>query len=310
MSFTMSPEDCIHGMDMAQRFYGHEENAVIGLINVISPLKYDAAMLAAVNAYAQRRQPLLFACCSLPGATSPVTLAGTLAVNNAEVLAGIAYAQIRQPGLPVIYGNTTGSCDFRYVTPAIGAPETALFIQATAALARYYGIPSRTGGSLSDAKDFDWQAGSESVMTMMSTLMSGSHYILHSCGILDSFNTLCFEKYIMDEQNIQMLLHFTDRPPIEMPEEEFENIFEIGIGGQYLQSDHTMEHFRKELYAPRLFNRMSYEDWRAKGEPSAYANASAEVERRLSAYVVPESTSEQRAVLESYVGSLMRLMMP
>lgn len=111
IGFTTSPRDTINSIEMIQKFYGTKENVALGIISVISPLKYDETMLEAVKLCAERGQPMMFACCSMPGATSPVTLSGTVVVNNAEVLAGIVYSQLLKPGIPVLYGNTTGGCD-------------------------------------------------------------------------------------------------------------------------------------------------------------------------------------------------------
>ena len=74
MGLTTSPSHTINSIEMIQKFYGVKDNVMVGLINVISPLKYDDTMLNAVRLCAERRQPMLFACCSMPGATSPVTL--------------------------------------------------------------------------------------------------------------------------------------------------------------------------------------------------------------------------------------------
>ena len=300
--FTTSPEACIDSIDMIQRFYGIKENVTLGIISVISPLKYDLTMLTALRLCAERRQPMMFACCSMPGATSPVSLFGTMVVNNAEVLAGIVYAQLLQPGIPVLYGNTTGSCDLRYVTPSIGSPETALFTFASAAMAKYYNIPCRNGGSLSDAKEVDWQAGVEAVMTMLPTLMSSCNFVLHSCGVMDSFNTLSYEKYILDEQNIEMIRKIVGGISFGDAEEEYENIAEVGPGSQFLQTEHTMTYLRQELYTPRLFNKMSYDSWKASGQTSVLDLALREADRRIAAYTAPEMTAEQEAVLRSFVG--------
>ena len=304
MGLTTSPEDTVNSIEMIQRFYGKKDNVMLGLINVISPLKYDHTMLTAVKLCAERRQPMMFACCSLPGATSPVSLFGTMVVNNAEVLAGIVYSQLLQPGVPAIYGNTSGSCDLRFATPSIGSPETALFIYASAAMAQYYNIPCRTGGSLSDAKTVDWQAGVESVLTMMPSMMSSSNFILHACGVMDSFNTISYEKYILDEQNVEMIRKITNGIRFGDTDEEYANIAEVGPGGQFLQSMHTMMNLRKEIYTPKLFNKMGYLSWQNSGAKSVQELALAEADRRIASYVPVDITSEQEKILRSYIGDL------
>lgn len=304
IGLTTSPQDTIHSIEMAQRFYGLQDNVVLGIISVISPLKYDETMLEAVKLCAERNQPMMFACCSMPGATSPITLSGTLVVNNAEVLAGIVYSQLLRPGIPVLYGNTTGGCDLRFVSPAIGTPETALFIYAASAMARYYHLPCRTGGALVDAKEVDWQAGVESTLTMMPSLMSTSNYILHSCGVMDSFNTMSYEKFILDEQNIEMIRMVVDGIKIRTDQEELDNIAEVGPGGQYLEADHTMDYLHEDIYTARLFNKQGYETWVNQGRKSSADLANAEVDKRLAAFEAPEITPEQEKILRDAIGDL------
>ncbi|GAA0181724.1 glycine betaine--corrinoid protein methyltransferase [Clostridium sediminicola] len=302
IGFTTSPKASIDSINMAQEFYGCKENVVLGIISVISPLKYDGVMLEATKIYAEKNQPLMFACCSSPGATSPTTLSGTVAVNNAEVLAGIVISQLLRPGLPVLYGNTTGSCDMRFVSPAIGSVETGLIIYAAAAMAKYYGIPCRTGGSLSDAKAVDWQAGVESTITMLPALMSTSNFILQSCGVMDSFNIISYEKFILDEQNIEMFLRMTKGFEVLDTEEEFELVKEVGPGGAYIEEMHTFENFRNEHYTPKMFNKEGYEVWQNHGGLSVLEKASLEVKRRLEEHVYVENTPEQEEVLNRYLG--------
>ncbi|MGI6028430.1 MAG: trimethylamine methyltransferase family protein [Candidatus Heteroscillospira sp.] len=305
IGLTTSPEDTVNSIEMIQRFYGTKENVTLGIINVISPLKYDLTMLTAVRLCAERRQPMMFACCSMPGATSPVSLFGTMIVNNAEVLAGIVYAQLLCPGIGCLYGNTTGSCDLRYVTPSIGSPETALFIYASAAMAQYYNIPCRTGGALSDAKAVDWQAGVESIMTMLPSMMSSSNFILHACGVMDSFSTISYEKYILDEQNIEMIRKITEGISFGDDEEEYDNIDEVGPGGQFLQTMHTLTNLRSELYTPKYFHKMSYDTWANSGAKSVCQLALDEADRRIAAYEPVALLPEQDEILRSYIGSLL-----
>ena len=290
MGLTTSLQDCIHSTDMIRRFYGagEDETYTFGLINPMSPLKYNETMLQACRYFAERNQATMFPCCSMPGVTSPATLSGTVVVNNAENLAGIVYAQLVRPGAPVVYSNTSCSTDMRYMTSAIGAHETALISLASAALAQYYNIPCRTGGSLSDAKCVDYQAGAESTLVMLPALMSSCSFILHACGVMDSFNTLSYEKYILDEQNIEMMMGLVNGMTVHTDEEELEVISDVQPGGQYISEEHTMEYMRDELYTAKLYNKMGYAGWELEGKKSPVEKANEEVDRRLASYQQPE----------------------
>jgi trimethylamine--corrinoid protein Co-methyltransferase len=309
IGFTTSPDASINSIKMAQDFYGvgDEENVVLGIVSVISLLMYDKTMLEAVKIYAEKNQPLMFACASLPGATSPTTISGTLAVNNAEVLGGIVLSQVIKAGLPVIYGNTSGSCDLRYASPAIGSVETGLITLAAAGLAKFYGIPCRTGGALSDAKAVDWQAGVESTITMLPAIMSTSNFILQSCGVMDSFNMISYEKFILDENNIKMFIRMRDGFELDDKDEVFEVIKKVGNGGQYLQEMHTAMKFRKEHFFSKLFLKEGYEVWEKNGRKTVMENAAKAYKLRLEEHKYVDNTDEQNQVLVQYLKDYMQV---
>ncbi len=117
--------------------------------------------------YARWRQPLLMSAYPNAGVSRPVIIAGTLIVGNAEVLTGIVPTQLISPGTPVIYGGTGSAGDMRTANVTNDNPEGSILTACTAQMARYYGLPSRSGGCLTDSHLPDAQAGLESTMTML-----------------------------------------------------------------------------------------------------------------------------------------------
>ncbi len=287
---------------LVRDFYGGlSENRLLGFISPISPLTYDRGMIERIMEYAHAGQPLLFASCSQPGFSSPATLAGTVVVDNAQQLAGIVFSQLCKPGLPVIYGSTSVSCDMRYAAPAIGSPEAALMAMATAALAKYYGLPCRTGGTLTDAKLPDMQAGLESMMLMLSTMISGADFILHSCGIIDSFNTVSFEKFIIDEATVAVAERFVAGFDVDEQKLAVEVIERVGPGGMYLDEEHTALHYRSELSIPPLLSRESYSSWEQGGSRTLEQQAQEILNGRLQDYEPPPLTPEQENILAQHL---------
>ena len=283
-------------------FYGGlREGHLLGVISPLSPLTYDRGMLGHLLEYARAGQPLMFASCSQPGLTSPVTLAGTVVVDNAQQLAGIVLSQLCKEGLPVIYGSTSTSCDMRYVSPAIGSPETALVTMAAAGLAKLYGLPCRSGGALTDAKRPDMQAGLESMMVMMSTVLSGVDFILHAFGILDSFNTVSFEKFVIDEVTAAMVERLAAGFAVDEQRLATGLIDKVGSQGMYLPEDHTTQFYRSELFVPPLFSREGYLKWEEKGSQTLEERAAEVVSERLERYEVPPLSPEQERVLEEHL---------
>ncbi|MEL7564619.1 MAG: trimethylamine methyltransferase family protein [Dehalobacterium sp.] len=278
-------KNCLNLLD--QVYQNNNDYYLMGIISPISPLVYETTMVDSIFAYAEKNQPLMLASCSLPGGTSPVSLAGTLVIDNAQVLAGIVLVQLIKPGLPVIYANTSSSCDLRYVNPCIGSPETGLITIAAAELARFYNIPSRSGGGLTDAKAVDMQAGIESAMTILPALMSGVSFMLQSCGITDSFNSLSFEKFIIDEEIIRFAGRFVKGFEVSDDLLGLDVIKKVGPGGCFLGEHHTMEHFKKELFNTSLFAKEGYAQWQRQGAFSVNKKAKQEVQKRLSEYKLP-----------------------
>lgn len=289
-------------INVLQTFLGCPDRYILlGAINPISPLRYDRSAIEATIVYAKRNQPLIFSSCSMPGATSPATLASTLVVNNAEVLAGIVLSQLISPGLPVIYGNTSVSCDMRYVSPAIGSPETGLISIASAALAEYYGIPSRSGGSLTDSKFVDVQAGMESLLTLLPALVAGVDFILHSCGIIESFLAIDYDKFLIDEEIIRTASRFVRGFVIDEQTISMELIEKGGPAADYLSEPHTFENFKRELHDSYLFTSETFSMWEKQGAPTIIEKARRKLGQRLNAPITLETSEEQEQILAPYL---------
>jgi trimethylamine---corrinoid protein Co-methyltransferase len=286
MGFTLGRENAAHSLALSAMALGTGGYRVMSVVNPDSPLVYAEVMLAGLLEFASAGQPLIVAPCSMAMTTSPATLAGTLVINNAETLAGLTLIQLIRPGCPMVYGNTSAISDMRSMNIAIGAPETALLTAATAQLARYYHLPSRTGGALTDAKTADVMAGYQSMLAMHTTVLSGASIAIHSCGILDSFLALSKEKFIIDEEIGQMARRF--KRGVEVSEETvgLATTMARGPGGSFLDTEHTVQHFRHELWQPMISDRDAFHqeiDYREL----TVNRARALWESRLAEYVPP-----------------------
>lgn len=244
-------------MDMLGLVFGGKEKLqeaprVVTIISPLSPLQFDQRMLDTMEIYAQNRQPVIFAPAIMAGSTGPVTLAGTIALANAECLAGIAVAQMVNEGTPVIYGTASSGIDMRTGGFTIGTPESALCVAFCARLARAYGLPSRGGGTLNDAKSVSVQAGYESMMVMLTARQEKINFILHSAGSLDTYRSMSFEKYIVDLEIIGMVERYVKGLRIDEESLAVDVIKQVGPGGEFLTHEHTFQLFRKELWAPEI----------------------------------------------------------
>jgi trimethylamine--corrinoid protein Co-methyltransferase len=250
-------------MEMIDILFGGKPDrpVTLGLINPLSPLGYGSEMLQALMAYARAQQPVIIATLIMAGSTGPITLAGVLAVQNAELLAGIVLAQLISPGLPCLYGSTSTNIDMRTGALAIGSPELSLCLSAHAQLARFYGLPSRGGGALTDASLTDPQAGYESMFSLLTTVNSGIDFVLHAGGIVSSYLAFSYEKFVMDDEVCGMLRQYLRGIEVDSETLAYEVIANVGPGGHFLGEDHTLERCRTEFWRPKLFDRSGLEAW-------------------------------------------------
>ncbi len=131
----------VFGPDLDDPDTGRPKTMIINLINVNSPMTYDATMLGAAKVYARANQATIITPFILAGAMSPVTVAGTVAQTLAEALAGLAFVQLVNPGAPVVLGSFASSISMQSGAPTFGTPEPALVLYTMAALARRLGVP-------------------------------------------------------------------------------------------------------------------------------------------------------------------------
>lgn len=293
-------------IDMTAILHGGKENiykkpALICLINSVTPLKYDDRMLGALMAYAEAGQAMVIASLVMSGSTGPATLAGALSVQNAEVLVGIALAQCINPGNPVVYGSTSAITDMGTGSLSIGNPENALFSSASAQLARYYKVPCRTGGGLTDAKTVDAQAGYESMMVLFAASACGAHFILHTAGILQYYMAMSYEKFMVDDEIAGMILRYLKGFDFSSDEKmAFDVIEKVGPGGHFLTQKHTKKQFKQEFFRPQLSDRQSFDGW-AKEHLNTCERAELKWKNVLENYTPPVLDKEIKDALEAFI---------
>ena len=292
MGSTMGARAARECIEMAAILFGSREQlastpGIISVLGPLTPLKYDTRMLGALMEYAAAGQPQLITSLAIAGATGPVTLAGNLALQNAEVLAGIVLAQLVREGTPVIFGGVSSNAEMRNGTLSIGSPEMAMNTAATAQMARYYKLPVRSGGAVCDAKAPDAQASYESMMSLLMARVCGINFVLHSAGILETYNCMSYEKFMIDDEMCGMVKRIKRGFEVDPDTLAFDVIKEVGPGGHFLDKDHTFDHFRTEFYQPQLSNRDDYISWRAKGSPPCMETANKKYKEILETYEAP-----------------------
>lgn len=303
VSGSGSAEDVEKLMDMLAIVFGGKEALLekprcLTIVNTNSPLQLDTNMLDTMMVFNKYKQPIIIAACAMAGTTTPVTLASTVAITNAEVLAGIAVAQMINPGTPVIYGSQSTTSDMKTGSIACGSPEGALCYQYAARLAKAYGLPCRGGGTVSDAKALSVQAGYESMLTFLATYSAKMNIIIHSAGIMDSYNAMSYEKFIVDLEIIGMVKRYIAGLAVNEETLAVDLVQKVGVAGEFLSSEHTMKHCRKEPFLPDVSLRGS-----VTGDPgeSLLNNVKHKENKMLESYCKPEMPADIKNKLTDYV---------
>jgi trimethylamine--corrinoid protein Co-methyltransferase len=295
------------GVEMAAILFGGAETieetpGVIGVVNPVSPLVWDDHMLGSMHALASANQPVIVTPFLMAGTSAPVTMAGGVAQWCAENLAGIAIVQTIRPGCPVVFGGYLTATDMTLGQPTLGSPEWAMGILAGGQMARHYGLPFRGAGGWSSAKTVDAQSGYEAVMGVWPALLSGTNFMLHAAGALESTMIISAEKMIMDFEVLRMFEWMLDPGlPVNDDTLAFDAIAKAGPGGMYLASSHTRANFRSALYRSELASLEDVNLWTEQGSKDTLVRANERYKAILEAYEDPGMDDAIDAELQEFM---------
>jgi trimethylamine--corrinoid protein Co-methyltransferase len=297
----------LESLDLAAMVFGgmeslKKEPSSLGLINPHSPLKYAYDQSEALTAIAAHNQPLTITNMMLLGTSAPIDLPTAMVVSNAEILAGVVLSQLVCPGVGVIYGTTSCPMDMKSMVSILGAPETLILSRATLALAEYYGLPCRTGGSLTDSHLPDAQAMIDSTLVMQNALAGGVHYVLHAFGMMSSYMAASMEKFVLDEEMIRMALASLEIPSIHSEMINMDLIKRVASRGNYIDQDETLESYG-DIFRSQFLNRLASGQWEAQGGKSAFDAAKAQVQKRIASWEKPTIDSKLENEIVAYVKS-------
>ncbi len=244
---------------------------------IISPLLIDELYGDIMIEVARKGIPVAVPCEPMTGSTSPITLAGNLAMFAADTLAGVTLTQLANPGTPVLTGYVGTITDLRTMGYLSGAVESALLNAGAAQLAQSWNIPFYATAGMSDSKTIDVQTGYESAMTTLLVSLSGANYIHDAAGLMEFAMVASYEKYVIDNEIIGMALRALRGVEVNSETIAADLIKKIGPAGHFLKERHTIKHMRSEFFFPKISDRDLREDWEMKGSLDARqrANASA-----------------------------------
>jgi trimethylamine--corrinoid protein Co-methyltransferase len=260
----------------------------------ISPLGLPRHGLDVLIEFARAGQAVSFGPMAMTSGTAPGTLAGTLAQENAEILAGIVISQLVCPGAPVTYGGIPHVMDPRTSICSFGSPEQSLMAAAMIEIARFYGFPVYVNVGLTDAKVPDVQAGIEKGTSLLLAVLAGADTFGHA-GICGTDHAGSLAWLLIDNEAMAYVKRI--QRGFEVTDETLATgvVEAVGPRGNFLAEEHTVRHLRKEIWAPGpAWTRQSWDQWEADGKTSMGDRAVAEVQKILNSHR-PEPIDEHLA---------------
>jgi trimethylamine--corrinoid protein Co-methyltransferase len=234
----------------------------------ISPLVMPRDGLDAVTEFVRAGQPVSIGPMAMVSGTAPGTLAGTLAQENAEILAGIVMVQALGPGTPVQYGGIPHIMDPRSSICSFGSPEQGLMAVAMVQMGRFYGLPVYINVGLTDAKTLDAQAGVEKGATLLLGVLAGGELFGHA-GICGTDHGASLEWLVADDEAMAYVKRIARGFEVSPETLAPEVVHEVGPGGNFLAEPHTVSHYRSELWVPgAAWTRLPYPSWEQEGRRS------------------------------------------
>ncbi len=276
------------------------EPSLFTVINSSSPLRIDTPMLEGIIQMARRNQPVVMTPFTLAGAMAPVSIAGAVAQQNAEALAGLVLTQLVRPGAPFVYGGFTSNVDMKSGAPAFGTPEYMKSALLGGQLARRYRLPYRSSNT-NAANTLDAQAAYESVFSLWGSVMGGVNMMMHAAGWMEGGLHASFEKMVLDADLLGMVSEFLRPVVVNDAELALDAIREVGPGGHFFGAAHTLARYRGAFYAPMISDWRNYESWNEAGRPDAYDAANRLYKKILAEYQQPAMDPAIREELESFV---------
>ncbi len=268
--------------------------------NPVAPLHHDRQQMEGALEYARYGIPIDVTSEPQAGATSPVTLAGLLAQQTADVVSGITIIQLANPGNPVWYGTCGSIMDMRVGRIAIGAVEMGLINVASAQIAHSYGIPCRGTASATDSKLLDFQAGYEKTLVLTMAALGGVNKIFYP-GTMEGALTVSKESLVLDAEIIEGVYRVLEGVDVNELTLAVDVVDAVGPGGHFLKQKHTMQFLQSEHFLPLLASRQTRERWQQTGSRTMADKAHERVDRLLADHEVEPLSDKEQSELERIV---------
>jgi trimethylamine--corrinoid protein Co-methyltransferase len=299
---TYEHSGCVDAVEMAEVVAGGAEALrrrpnIICYINVTTGLYQNQEALEKLLYLSRKGLPLLWIPSSTAGLSAPITPAGGVVLDNAGMLAGLVLSQLTREGAPfVMSGMEAASIDLRTMASDYTYPERGIAHE----LGRFYNLPTFGLGGASNAKLADGQAAAEAALTLLAETLAGAN-LIHDLGYLDAGLLYSFVQLVLCDEIVDWITYWQRGIDVSPQALAVDLIAHLGPGGQYLDTDHTLGHYRQRWY-PQLFERNTFSGWQDRGSKSMSQRAAERVDRILEEHQperLPAGARKQmRAIIE------------
>ena len=252
---------------------------------IVPPLTFAEEALGVIECAARHGIPLKLVSAGQAGATSPAPLAGAVAQQTAEVLAGLVYVNLLNPGHPATFGALPFVSDLRTGAMSGGSAEQGLLMAACAQMAQHYDIPCAVSAGMTDAKMPDFQAGYEKGITELLSALSGANLIYEAAGMYGSLLGCSLESFVLDNDMIGSIMRATRGFEVSEETLSLEVIRDVCVGGagHFLGHAQTLNRMESDYYYPPLADRRTPQEWAAAPDKDLLEKARVRTQELLAA---------------------------
>ncbi len=271
-----------------------------------SPYFYSEFACEGIKVYAEHNQPVILVSAPMTGITSPVYLYATVVLTMAELLAGLVYAQLIRPGVPVVPSASLTYGNMRYATWECAAPDTTLMLAASIQMFHdFYHLPARAQTGVTSSKAIDYQAGMETIQSFLVSALAGVNLTSQSVGTLANLMTSSLEKTILDDEMIARVRYILNGMQTDEAYLGMDDLLNALPCQDFMTSESTLMHFR-DGWQPLVSDWRSYDAWEKDGQEDVTAVAHRKVENILENAPASLLDAEQEKAMADYIKTIER----
>jgi trimethylamine--corrinoid protein Co-methyltransferase len=282
------------------------EHYVLAVLHTRSPRLWNEPIVAGMLEFVRAGQPLAISSGAIASASGPHSLAETAVLMNAESLFGVVFAQLVNPGTPVVFGHSSTVYDRNAETVTYGTPRGSVFSTVAVEMGDFYDLPVRGNGADTDAKALDDQSGSDSMFHVRGAVQAGADLLLNAVGVLDTHEVVSPEKIVLDAERIRGARAAQDdlEAVLGRLEEDSVSLDTISAAepGAYFYDGRDPDSLPDaSRFEDEMAVRIGHDEWLADGAESLHERANQRVEALLADYERPAIDPEAESRLATYV---------